>query len=58
MLSAKSWGERVREDGPMIRISDLLQLSFRKFVCIHVLMSIRQVVRVECMLSLMVLEEG
>ena len=41
----------------MIKISDLSQLSFRKFLCIHVLMSIRQVVRVEWVAAVMVLEE-
>ena len=33
MVSEKSWVERVRESGPMMIISDLLQLSFRKFFC-------------------------
>ena len=48
---------RVRESGQMIKISDLLQLSLRKFLCIHVLMSIRQLVRVELVAAVMVLEE-
>ena len=47
MLRVKFWVERVRVSGPMIKISDLLQLSLRKLFCIHVLMSVRQVVRVE-----------
>ena len=35
MLSEKVWVERVREVGPMMRISNLLQLSLRKFRCIQ-----------------------
>ena len=40
----------------MMRISDLLQLSLRKFVCIQFFMSVRQVVRVEWVMEEMVLE--
>ena len=44
ILSEKSWVDRVRELGPMMIISDLLQLSLRKLFCIHILTSVRQVV--------------
>jgi len=54
MLRAKSWVERVRGSGPMIKISNL---SFRKFLCIRVSMSFRQVVRVEWEVTVRVLEE-
>lgn len=37
--------ERVRALGPIMIISDSLLLSLRKFFCIHVLISVRQVVR-------------
>ena len=47
ILSEKSWVGRVREFGPMMRISDLLQFSLRKLCFIHVLASVRQVVRVQ-----------
>ena len=47
MQSEKSCVELVRELGPIMMISDLLQLSFRKFFCIHVFISVRQAVRVE-----------
>ena len=47
ILSEKSVVERVREVGPMMMISDLLQFSLRKFFCIHVLISVRQAVRAE-----------
>ena len=47
MLSVKSWVWWVIESRPMIKISDLLQLSFRKCLCIHVLMPVRHVERVE-----------
>ena len=57
ILRVKLWAELVREFGPMSRISDLLQLSFRKLFCIQVLMSLRQVVRVECVAAVMVLVE-
>lgn len=40
-----------------MRISDLLQLSWRKFSCIHDLMSVRQAVRVEWVEAVMVFEE-
>jgi len=41
----------------MMSISDLLQLSVRKFCCIHNVISERQVVRVEWVTEVMVLEE-
>ena len=47
MFSEKFWVERVRESGPNMMISDLLQLSLRKFCCIHCLTSVRQAVSVE-----------
>ena len=47
MLRVKVWAERVRCFGPIMSISDLLQLSLRKFCCIHDFISARQVVRVE-----------
>ena len=47
MQSEKSCVELVRELGPIMMISDLLQLSLRKFFCIHVFISVRQAVRVE-----------
>ena len=50
------WVERVRVSGPMMRISDLLQLSFKKFFCIQVLTSVRQVVMVDKVVGVMVLE--
>lgn len=43
----KSLAVEVREWGPITRMSDLLQLSFRKFVWSHELMSERQFERVE-----------
>lgn len=46
MLSENDWVEWVRVLGPMMRIYDLLQLSFTKFCNIKDLMSARQVVRV------------
>lgn len=57
MVREKVWAERMREFGPMMSISDLLQLSWRKFCCIHVFISARQVVRVEWVVEVMVLEE-
>ena len=54
MRSEKSWVERVRESGPMIIISDLSQLSLRKFCCIQDFMSVRQVERVEWVAAVMV----
>ena len=54
MFSEKSWLERVRESGPMMSISDLLQLSLRKLCCIQVFISVRQVVRVEWVAAVMV----
>ena len=56
MLREKVWAERVRCLGP-ISITDLLQLSLRKFCCIHDFISARQVVRVERVTEVMVLEE-
>ena len=53
MFSEKSWVERVRESGPMMIISDLLQLSFRRFCCIQVFISVRQVERVEWVAAVM-----
>ena len=55
MVMEKLWVERVRESGPMMRISDLLQFSLRKLVSIQDLMSDRQVVRVECVVGVMAL---
>ena len=57
MLSEKSWVERVRESGPMMIISDLLQLSFKKLFCIQVLSSVRHAVMVEWVAAVMVLVE-
>ena len=37
----------MRDLGPMIIISDLSQFSWRKLVCIQVLISVRQLVSVE-----------
>ena len=54
MLREKSWLERVRESGPMMIISDLLWLSLRKFICIQDLISVRQLVRVEWVVAVMV----
>ena len=45
MLRKKVWAERERCFGPIISISDLLQLSLRKFCCILDFISARQVVR-------------
>ena len=47
----------MRDLGPMMMSSDLLQLSWRKFVCIQVFMSLRQAERVEWVAGVMVLEE-
>lgn len=47
MLREKVWAEWVRCFGPIMSISDLLQLSLRKFCCIQDLISARQMVRVE-----------
>ena len=49
--------ERVRESGPIMRISDLLQFSLRKFVCIQFFTTVRQEVRVEWVVAEMDLEE-
>ena len=57
MLREKSLVELVRELGPMMMISDLLQLSLRKFVCIQVFKSVRQAVRVEWVVGMMALVE-
>ena len=54
ILREKFWVERVRESGPMMIISDLLQLSLRKFLCIQDFISVRQVVRVEWVAVVMV----
>ena len=51
MVREKSWVERVSEFGPMIISSDLSQLSFRKLSCIHILMSVRQVLSWECVVG-------
>ena len=48
--------ERVRASGPMMIISDLLQFSLRKFSCIQFFISVRQVVRVEWVVAVMVLD--
>ena len=55
ILREKSWVERMRDFGPMMRISDLLQFSLRKLCCIQVLTSVRQVVRVQWVAAEMVL---
>lgn len=47
MLREKVWAERMRCLGPIMSISDLLQLSLRKLCCIQDLISARQMVRVE-----------
>ena len=47
MLREKFWFDWMRDLGPMMMISDLSQLSLRKFVCIQAFISIRQLVRVE-----------
>ena len=57
MMREKVWAEWVRELGPMMGISDLLQLSLRKFCCIYDFISVRQVVRVEWVTEVMVLED-
>ena len=57
IFKEKVWVERVREFGPMMSISDLLELSLRKFSCIHDFISVRQEVRVEWVTEVMVLEE-
>lgn len=57
ILSEEVWVEWVREFGPMMRISDLLQLSLRKFCCIHDFMCARQVMRAEWVAVVMFLEE-
>ena len=46
----------VRESGPVMRTSDLLELSLRKLCCIQVLMSVKQLERVERVEAVMVLE--
>ena len=56
-IDVEVWAERVRCFGPIIRISDLLQLSLRKFCCIHDFISARQVVREEWVTEVMVLQE-
>ena len=57
MFREKVWDERVRELGPMMSNSDLLQLSLRKFCSIHDFISVRPVVIVEVVTEVMVLEE-
>ena len=57
MFSETSWVEQMRELGPMMMIYDLLQLSLRKLFCIHVFISVRQAVRVEWVVVVMVLVE-
>ena len=57
MLREKVCAERVRCFGPIISISDLLQLILRKFCCIHDFISARQVVREEWVTEVMVLQE-
>lgn len=47
MESEKSGQVEMRDFGPMMRSSDLLQLSLRKFVCIQEFISVRQFVRVD-----------
>ena len=47
----------VSDFGPMMIMSDLSQLSLRKLICIHDLMSVRQLVRVECVAVVMDLVE-
>ena len=57
MSREKSCVELVSEFGPMIMISDLLQFSFRKLFFIQDLTWLRQAVRVECVVGVMVLVE-
>ena len=54
MLREKVWAERGRCLGLIMSISDLLQLSLRKFCCIHDFISVRQVVRVECVTEMFI----
>ena len=56
MFREKLQVERVRASGPMMIISDLLQLSLRKLFCIQFFISVRQVVRVEWVVAVMVFE--
>lgn len=46
MVREKFWVDLVRDLGPMMIISDLSQFSLRKFVCIQVFISSKQLVRV------------
>ena len=55
MLREKVWAEWVRCLGPIMSISDLLQLSLRTFCCIHDFISARQMVRVEWVTEVTVL---
>ena len=57
ILSGKSWVGQLRECGPMMRISDLLQFSLTKLCFIQVLASVRQVVRVQWVAAEVVLVE-
>lgn len=57
MQSEMSWVEGRRDLGPMMMISDLLQLSLRKLLFIQVFIAERQVVRVERMAGVMVAVE-
>ncbi len=57
MLSEKSRVEGCRDFGPMIIITDLLQLSYRELLFIQVFISVRPFVMLERMARLMVLVE-
>lgn len=46
MVREKFWVDLMWVLGPMIIISDLSQFNLRKFVCIQVFISVRQLVRV------------
>ena len=57
-IESEKSGQEVRSDlGPMMRISDLLLLSCRKFVCIQFFISVRQLVMVEWVAGVMDLVE-
>ena len=54
MFREKLWKVRVRESGPINRISDLLPLSFMKLICMKDVTSVRQAVRVAWVVAVMV----
>ncbi len=54
----KLWVVLVRTEGQIMITSDLSQFSFRKLACIHGLISVRKLVRVELNCSMMELVDA